>query len=145
MAELKTKPGGDVTAFLASVKDDAKKKDCLELMKLMKQVTKEEPVLWGGSMVGFGTYEYKGKSGRSGTWFITGFSPRKQNLTVYIMPGFAKYDDLMKKLGKYTTGVSCLYMNKLNDVDMKVLKELVTLSYQYMKQKFKYSKQNNIT
>jgi Domain of unknown function (DU1801) len=137
MAELKTKPGGDVAAFLASVTDEVKKKDCLELLKLMKQVTKEEPVLWGGSMVGFGTYEYKGKSGRSGTWFITGFSPRKQNLTVYIMPGFSRYDELMKKLGKHTTGVSCLYMNNLNDVDIKVLKELVTLSYKYMKEKFK--------
>jgi hypothetical protein len=137
MAELKTKPGGDVTAFLASVTDEIKKKDCLELLKLMKQVTKEEPVLWGGSMVGFGTYEYKGKSGRSGTWFITGFSPRKQNLTVYIMPGFSRYDELMKKLGKHTTGVSCLYMNNLDDVDIKVLKELVTLSYKYMKEKFK--------
>jgi Domain of unknown function (DU1801) len=137
MAELKTKPGGDVTAFLTSVTDEIKKKDCLELLKLMKQVTKEEPVLWGGSMVGFGTYEYKGKSGRSGTWFITGFSPRKQNLTVYIMPGFSRYDELMKKLGKHTTGVSCLYMNNLDDVDIKVLKELVTLSYKYMKEKFK--------
>lgn len=137
MAELKTKPGGDVVAFLASITDGAKKKDCMELFTLMKEVTKEEPVLWGGSMVGFGTYEYKGKSGRSGTWFITGFSPRKQNLTVYIMPGFGRYDELMKKLGKHTTGVSCLYMNNLADVNIKVLKELVTLSYQYMKEKFK--------
>jgi hypothetical protein len=137
MAKLKTKPGGDVTAFLASVTDAVKQKDCMDLFKLMKQVTKEEPVLWGGSMVGFGTYEYKGKSGRSGKWFITGFSPRKQNLTVYIMPGFSRYDELMKKLGKHTTGVSCLYMNNLKDVDIKILKELVTLSYKYMKEKFK--------
>ncbi len=137
MAELKTKPGGDVAAFLASVTDDVKKKDCDVLLKLMKQVTKEEPILWGGSIIGFGTYEYKGKSGRSGTWFITGFSPRKQNLTVYIMPGFGKYDELMKKLGKHKTGVSCLYMHSLADTDITVLKELVTLSYNYMKEKFK--------
>lgn len=137
MAELKTKPGGDVTAFLASVTDEEKKKDCLELFKLMKQITKEDPVLWGGSIVGFGTYEYKGKSGKSGTWFITGFSPRKANLTIYIMPGFARYNELMQKLGKYKTGVSCLYMNSLKDVDVKLLKELITLSYNYMKEKFK--------
>jgi hypothetical protein len=136
MAELKTKPGGDVNAFLASVTVEEKKKDCLLLLKLMKQLTKEEPVLWGGSMVGFGTYVYKGKSGRSGNWFITGFSPRKANLTIYIMPGFDKYDALMKKLGKYKTGVSCLYINNLKDIDMDVLKELIQQSYQYMKEKF---------
>jgi Domain of unknown function (DU1801) len=136
MAELKTKPGGDVTAFLESITDERKKNDCLALFKLMKQITKEEPILWGGRIVGFGTYEYKGKSGRSGTWFITGFAPGKANLTVYIMPGFSKYEELMKKLGKYKTGVSCLYMNSLNDIDSQVLKELITLSYQYMKEKF---------
>ncbi len=137
MAELKTKPGGDVTAFLESIAEEKKKNDCLVLFKLMKEVTMEEPTLWGGRIVGFGTYEYKGKSGRSGTWFITGFSWGKANLTVYIISGFSKYDDLMKKLGKYKTGVSCLYMNSLSDVDVKVLKELVILSYQYMKEKFK--------
>lgn len=137
MAELKTKTGGDVIGFLESIADEKKKNDCLALFKLMKEVTKEEPILWGGRIVGFGTYEYKGKSGRSGTWFITGFSPGKANLTVYIMQGFSKYDELMKKLGKYKTGVSCLYMNHLSDVDVKVLKELVTLSYKYMKEKFK--------
>jgi Domain of unknown function (DU1801) len=128
MAELKTKPGGDVLAFLDSITDASKKKDCLELFKLMKKVTKEVPVLWG-------TYEYKGKSGRSGTWFTNGFAPGKANLTVYIIAGFSKYDDLMKKLGKHKTGVSCLYLNSLKDVDMEVLEELVTLSYKYMKEK----------
>lgn len=137
MAELKTKPGGDVMAFLTSIKEEDKKKDCMTLLKLMKQVTKEEPVLWGGRIVGFGTYEYKGKSGRSGTWFINGFAANKQNLTVYIIAGFEKYEALMKKLGKHKTGVSCLYINSLKDVDEKVLKELVTLSYQYMKEKYK--------
>jgi hypothetical protein len=136
MAELKTKPGGDVNAFLESIKEEEKRKDCMDLFKLMKKITKEEPVLWGGRIVGFGTYEYKGKSGRSGTWFITGFAAGKSNVTVYIMPGFAKYDELMKKLGKHKTGVSCLYMNSLKDVDVKVLEELVSLSYKYMKEKF---------
>jgi hypothetical protein len=92
-------------------------------------------VLWGNSIVGFGTYAYKGKSGRSGNWFITGFSPRKANLTVYIIPGFDKYQALLQQLGKHKTGVSCLYVNSLKDVDVKVLKQLVTLSYTYMKEK----------
>ena len=88
-------------------------------------------------MVGFGSYHYKYDSGREGDWFLTGFSPRKQNLTIYIMPGFDKYDSLMKKLGKHKTGKSCLYISKLEDVDTKVLKELIKQSFQYMKKKYK--------
>jgi Domain of unknown function (DU1801) len=137
MAELKTKPGGDVLAFLETIQEEDKKKDCITLLKLMKQLTKEEAILWGGRIVGFGTYEYKGKSGRGGTWFITGFSANKQTLTVYIIAGFEKYTALMKQLGKHKTGVSCLYLNKLSDVDDKVLKELISSSYQYMKEKYK--------
>lgn len=133
MAELKTKPGGDVMAFLESIKDDEKKNDCMALLKLMKQITKQEPILWGGRIVGFGTYEYKGKSGRSGTWFMTGFSSNKQNLTVYIIAGFSQFGDLLKKLGKHKTSVSCLYINKLSDVDLKILKEIVTVGYNKMK------------
>lgn len=95
-------------------------------------------MMWGGSIVGFGKYIYKSPStSRTGEWFMTGFSPRKTNLTVYIIPGFTRYDELMKKLGKYKTGSSCLYMNKLEDVDIKVLKELITHSYKYMKEKYK--------
>jgi hypothetical protein len=135
MTELKTKPGGDVAAFIAGVANQEQKKDCTTLLQLMTAVTKEEPVLWGNSIVGFGTYAYKGKSGRSGNWFITGFSPRKANLTVYIIPGFDKYQALLQQLGKHKTGVSCLYVNSLKDVDVKVLKQLVTLSYTYMKEK----------
>lgn len=137
MAELKTKPGGDVLAFLESIKEEDKKKDCMTLFKMMKQVTKEEPVLWGGRIVGFGTFEYKGKSGRSGTWFITGFSVNKQNLTVYIIAGFEKYAALMKQIGKHKTGVSCLYLNGLKNVNENVLKELISSSYRYMKEKHK--------
>lgn len=136
MSELKTKPGGDVMAFLESIQEEERKQDGMALLKLMKQVTNEEPVLWGGRIVGFGSYQYKGKSGRSGTWFITGFSAGKQNLTVYIIPGFEKYKALMNDLGKHKTGVSCLYLNSLKDIDVKVLTELVRLSYQYMKEKF---------
>ena len=135
MSELKTKPGGDVMAFLESIKEEEKKKDCITLLKLMKQATKEEPVLWGGRIVGFGAYEYKGKSGRGGTWFMTGFSASKQNLTVYIIAGFEQYEVLMKQLGKHKTGVSCLYINSLKDVNEKVLKELVISSFEHMKKK----------
>jgi len=91
--------------------------------------------MWGPSIVGFGKYHYKYASGREGDFFITGFSPRKQNLTLYIMSGFQKYPKFMKKLGKYKTGSSCLYINKLEDVNMRVLKELITESVKYMKQK----------
>ena len=135
MSELKTKPGGDVLTFLNTIKEEEKQKDCIALLQLMKQVTKEEPVLWGGRIVGFGTYEYKGKSGRSGTWFITGFSANKQNLTIYIIAGFEKYAALMKQLGKHKTGVSCLYIANLKSIDQNVLKELITASYNSIKQK----------
>ena len=138
MAELKTNETKlSVTKFIGKVEDDQKRQDSQAILKLMKQVTKEEPKMWGGSMVGFGRFHYKSDSGREGDWFLTGFSPRKQNLTIYIMPGFDKYDSLMKKLGKHKTGKSCLYISKLEDVDTKVLKELIKQSFQYMKKKYK--------
>jgi hypothetical protein len=136
MSELKTKPNKlSVEKFLNSVKDEKKKADSFKVLELMKKITKEEPVMWGPSIVGFGKYHYKYASGREGEFFVTGFSPRKQNLTLYIMSGFKKYDGLMKKLGKYKTGSSCLYINKLEDVDLKVLKSLITESVKYMKNK----------
>jgi hypothetical protein len=98
----------------------------------MKQVTGEEPEMWGESIVGFGSYHYKYKSGREGDWFVTGFSPRAQNLTLYIMSGFDEYDQLMSRLGKYKTGKSCLYITKIDDVDQEVLKELVNKSVKHM-------------
>lgn len=134
-AELKTKVNkASVEGFLNKVKDEAVRNDCFEIMKMMKQVTKEEPKMWGSSIVGFGSYHYKGKSGREGDWMLTGFSPRKQNLTLYLMGGFDEQKDLLKKLGKHTTSVGCLYIKKLNDVDKKVLKELVAASVKRMKQ-----------
>lgn len=134
-AELKTKVNdASVAKFLDSVADEQKRNDCLEILKLMKQVTKQEPKMWGSSIVGFGSYHYKGKSGREGEWFATGFSPRKQNLTVYLMGGFEVHADLLKKLGEFTTSVGCLYIKTLNDVDKKVLKELVKASYKRMKE-----------
>ena len=134
-AELKTKVNkASVEGFLNKVKDEAIRKDCFEILKIMKQVTKEEPRMWGSSIVGFGSYHYKGKSGREGDWMLTGFSPRKQNLTLYLMGGFDEQKDLLKKLGKHKTSVGCLYIKKLGDVDKEVLKTLVTASVKRMKQ-----------
>jgi len=133
MAELKTKRNqGDVEAFLNSVPDEKKRRDSFTVLELMKQVTGKKPEMWGDSIIGFGSYHYKYASGREGDWFVTGFSPRKQNLTLYIMPGFDKYDILLSKLGKHSTGKSCLYIKKIEDVDMDVLKELVKQSVAHM-------------
>jgi len=133
-AEVKTKVNdASVTGFLNSVEDEQKRKDLFEILKIMKQVTKEDAKMWGTSIVGFGSYHYKGASGREGDWMLIGFSPRKQNITLYIMPGFERYPALMKKLGKYSTGKSCLYIKKLSDVDSDVLKELMIESVKVMK------------
>jgi hypothetical protein len=133
-AELKTKVNdASVEGFLNSVEDEQTRADCFEILKLMKQVTKEEPKMWGASIVGFGSYHYKGASGREGDWMLTGFSPRKQNLTLYLMSGFDAHVDLLKKLGKHKTSVGCLYIKKLEDVDKKVLKELVVETVKTMK------------
>jgi len=138
MAELKTKlNNASVEKFLQSVSDEQKRKDCFTILDLMKKVTKADPKMWGTSIVGFGKYHYKSESGREGDWFLTGFSPRKQNLTLYILSGFSKYDELMKKLGKYKTGGSCLYIKSLEDVDKKVLRELITESFKYMTKCYK--------
>ncbi len=134
MAELKTKRNkGDVQTYLNSVENEVKRQDSFTIMELMKEVTGEEPEMWGDSIVGYGTYHYKYASGREGDWFLTGFAPRKQNLTLYIMAGFDQYDKLLGDLGKYKTGKSCLYINKLEDVDQDVLRELVRQSVEHMK------------
>jgi hypothetical protein len=134
MAELKTRPHqGSATEFLQTVSEERKRQDSFAILDLMKKVTGEEPVMWGDSIVGFGSYHYKYASGREADWMLTGFSPRKQSLTLYIMSGFDEYDDLLKKLGKYKTGKSCLYIKKLEDVDLTVLKELVAKSIDHMK------------
>ncbi|HEX4876528.1 MAG TPA: DUF1801 domain-containing protein [Chitinophagaceae bacterium] len=139
LAVLKTKENdGDVSAFLATQADEQKRNDSLVLLKMMKAITRKEPMMWGGSIVGFGKYIFSSpKTGRSGEWFMTGFSPRKQNITIYFITGFSNYGELLKKLGKYKiSGGSCLYINKLADVDMKVLKELVSASWKQMKEKY---------
>ena len=139
MAAIKTQKNDvDVLTFLESVNDEIKRKDAMTLLAMMKKITRQEPKMWGSSIVGFGSFHYKSeRSKQEGDWFMTGFSPRKQNLTVYIIPGFAKYETLMKKLGKFKTSVSCLYINKLTDVDSKVLIELITVAYKDMKEKYK--------
>lgn len=135
MAELKTKKNdASVEDFLNTIKDEQIRTDCFEISKLMSQVTKAEPKMWGSSIIGFGQYHYKYASGRENDWMLVGFSPRKQNITLYIMAGFDRYDELLAKLGKFTTGKSCLYIKKLADVDKKVLKKLVTESVKVMKQ-----------
>jgi len=137
MAELKTKPNAlSVEAFLNGVEDEKKRQDCFTLLELMKRITKAEPKMWGGSIVGFGSYHYKYDSGREGDWFLTGFSPRKQNLTIYIMPGFARYGALMAQLGKHKTGKSCLYIKKLADVDFQTLEALVAQSVEHLVKKY---------
>lgn len=134
MAELKTKQTNQsVEKFLKSIAEVGTRDDCLTIMQIMKQATRAEPKMWGTSIVGFGTYHYKYASGREGDWPLTGFSPRKQNLTLYIMPGFTRYEELMQKLGKYKTGKSCLYIKKLADVNMSVLKQLVKQSVEHMR------------
>ena len=129
MAENKTKPTDtSVTEFLNSIENEKKRRDSFTIMELMKEITGEGPKMWGDSMVGFGSYHYKYASGREGDMYLAGFSPRKQNLTLYIMAGFENYDTLLNQLGKYKTGKACLYINKIEDVDRDVLKELIKQS-----------------
>jgi len=133
--ENKTKPTEqEVDNFLKQVEPAQKQQDCLQILAMMKKATGSEPKMWGDSMIGFGQYHYKYASGREGDWFLTGFSPRKQNISLYIMAGFKQYGELMSKLGKYKTGKSCLYINKLADVDVEVLENLIDLSATYVEE-----------
>ncbi len=137
MAELKTRQSGaSVEAFLEAVANETRRRDAAVVNQLMQRITGEPPKMWGPSIVGFGRYHYRNASGREGDWFLTGFSPRKQALTLYIMPGFSQYDALMRRLGKHKTGRSCLYVNKLADVDLPTLEELIRLSVAYMREKY---------
>ena len=136
MAELKTKVNdASVDKFLQGIKDEKKRGDCYQILKIMKKATKAEPKMWGTGIIGFGDYHYKYESGRENDWFLTGFSPRVQNLTLYMMGGFD--NEVLKKLGKYKTGKGCLYINKLEDVDVKVLNELITKSVKQSKANLK--------
>lgn len=137
MYKLKTRPTtSKVEAFLASVSDEKRRTDCEQVAGLMQEVTGEDPVMWGASIIGFGSYHYKYASGHEGDFMITGVSPRKQALTVYIMEGFSQHAKLMERLGKYKTGKSCLYIKKLEDIDMDALKQLIETSVAAMKEKY---------
>jgi len=137
MAENKTKPTRQrVAAFIAAVEPAERRSDCRALVTMLKAITKSSPTMWGPSIVGFGTYHYTYASGREGDFFLAGFSPRKQDLTIYVMAGFDRYPSLMEKLGKYKTGKSCLYVKRLADIDLSVLKKLVTESVRHMKQAY---------
>ena len=132
MAELKTKKNeASVDDFLANIDDEQKRADCQQLKEIFEKITRQPAVMWGASIVGFGSYHYKYTSGREGDWMATGFSPRKQNLTLYIMAGFDEYAELMAKLGDHKTGKSCLYIKRLSDVHLPTLKKLIKAGYKY--------------
>ena len=130
LAEIKTKPtSASVEDFINTIKDEQKRKDSLVVLEMMKKATGEEPVLWGSSVIGFGSKRYKSPtSGREVDWLRIGFSPRKANLSLYISVGIKEHDAALKKLGKHKTGVGCLYINKLEDIDIKVLKGMIDAS-----------------
>jgi len=138
MPEIKTKvTQKSITAFIKSVENVERKKDSLALLKLFKEATGFTPKLWGTSIIGYGSYHYESqKSTQKGDWPLTGFSPRKQNLTIYIMPGFKEHGELMEKLGKFKTSVSCLYIKRLSDVDTKVLVTFIKCSVKDMKKRY---------
>jgi hypothetical protein len=135
MSEIKTQVNdASVADFINALPDETKRQDSEVLLNLFSKVTGEQPKMWGTSIVGFGKYHYKSeRSSQEGDWMLTGFSPRKQNLTLYIMNGFDDYKDLLEKLGKHKISVGCLYVNKLADVDLKVLEALVKKSFAAMK------------
>ena len=134
MADNKTKPTKQsVTDFVSNIEDPQTRADVRKVAAMMRRATGARARMWGSSIVGFGQYHYQYASGREGDFMLAGFSPRKQALTLYIMAGFSKYDALMKKLGKYKTGKSCLYVKRLADVDEKVLQQLIDESVRYMR------------
>ena len=129
MAEPKTKPNDQsVDDFLQALPDERKRRDSYVILEMMKRATGAQPRMWGGSMVGFGTRHYRYASGREGDWFVTGFSPRKQNLTLYLAYALDRYEALLKKLGKHKTGKGCLYLRRLSEVDLGVLETLIERS-----------------
>ncbi len=136
MAELKTKKTAlSVDAFIRKVPDATKRKDSQTIIAMMKRITKSEPSMWGPAIVGFGKYLYTYPDGRELDWFMTGFSPRKQSLVFYVMSGFPQYEKILHRLGKYTTGKSCLYVKRLADIDLAVLEELIGAAVKHASKK----------
>lgn len=133
MAELKTKPTDvAVSDYIEGIENENRKSDCKEISAMMSEITGDEGKMWGASIAGYGSYKYKYASGHEGEWMLTGFSSRKQSLSIYIMSGFKKHNELVKKLGKFKTGKSCLYVNRLDDIDREVLRELITESVHHL-------------
>jgi len=134
MAELKTqKTGASVAAFIASIKDETTRKDCKALLALLKEATGAQPRMWGPGIVGFGDFQYQYPNGKEMEWFLAGFSPRKQNLTMYLMSGYEPFPELMQQLGKHSTGRSCLYFKRMSDIHVPTLKTLIHQSVKRMK------------
>jgi hypothetical protein len=137
MAENKTKPTKlSVTAFMNGIEDPAMRRDARKVSAMMRKAAGSRARMWGSNIVGFGEYHYKYDSGREGDFMIVGFSPRKQALALYVIPGFKPFAPLMKKLGKYKTGKSCLYVKRLSDVDEDVLAKLIDESVKLMRKKY---------
>lgn len=127
MAELKTKANAaSVAHFVSTIADDTRRREVRTVISLMKTATKAPPRMWGSSIVGFGRFQYRYGTAREGEWFVAGLSPRKANLTLYILPGLHEYGDLLPKLGKFTTGKSCLYIKRLDDIHLPTLKTMVS-------------------
>lgn len=134
---LKTKKNNaSVKAFIDAIDDEQKRKDCKTILKMMKNVSGKQPKMWGSSIIGFDSYHYTYASGQEGDWPMIGFSPRKAAITLYIMPGFDEFDSLMQKIGKFKTGKSCLYIKSLEDIDLKVLEQLMKKSLAWMRKKY---------
>jgi hypothetical protein len=129
MAEIKTKPGKEnVEDFLNNIKEEQKRKDSIVLLDMMEKISGEKPIVWGGSMIGFGNLHVKSASGREVDWFRIGFAPRKANISLYLTCNIQRHEAALKKLGKHKTGVGCLYINKISDVDLKTLEEIIAAS-----------------
>lgn len=137
MAENKTRPTSvRVGDFLSRIENPTRRADARQVARMMRRITGKRAKMWGSSIVGYGKYSYEYSSGHKGDWMLAGFSPRKQNLAIYIMSGFEPFPALLEKLGKHKTGKSCLYINKLDDVDERVLEQLVAESVELMKQRY---------
>ncbi|HSG07167.1 MAG TPA: DUF1801 domain-containing protein [Longimicrobiales bacterium] len=137
MSDAKTRPTqASVEKFLAGIANEKRREDCRTMVDMMRDITGEAPTMWGDSLVGFGSYHYTYATGREGDWPLTAVSPRKQSLTLYIMPGFDRYEELMSKLGKYKTGASCLYVNKLEDVHLPTLRKIIDQSVKLMRKRY---------
>jgi hypothetical protein len=138
---IKTKPTNqDPHEYLSTITPEQKREDSLELLKLFEEITGEKAVIWGDSIIGFGQYHYKYQSGQSGDWFLAGFAPRKAYLTIYICPGLAKHKSQLAKLGKHKSSVGCIYLKKLSDIDLKVLKKIITDSVDDLHQQYNTKK-----